>query len=104
MFLEQISEFNDNPGCHSQSIHIQILLKVDYIYTQFRYATAWEKLLTITGAAFVSIAALGIPYNLIMFGELTQLLVDRTRDGVDTITTPTTITHMNNLFGGGAVM
>lgn len=77
-------------------------IKKNYIcYTQFRYAKSWEIFLTLLGTFCACIAALGIPYNVVVYGEFTTLLVDRSfsEPGV-----PSTTTLIIGWFGGGQIL
>lgn len=74
-----------------------------YIYSQFRFATIWEKYLSLLGVGFVSIAALGIPFNVIIYGEFSTLLVDRSDANIGS-ELPSTSTIIISLFGGGKIL
>ncbi|XP_055537429.1 multidrug resistance protein homolog 49-like [Wyeomyia smithii] len=65
----------------------------------FRFATWGEIGVTIVGIILASVASLGLPYGVILYGEFTTLLVDRTmRVG------KSTDTSILSLFGGGAIL
>lgn len=65
----------------------------------FRFATKLDICYVFLGILFASIASLGLPYGMILYGEFTTILVDRTiRIGT---TTPTNILHV---FGGGRIL
>lgn len=57
-----------------------IFLKFVLIYnlTQFRYATWYEILATIFGMLMALVSGGAVSYNLITFGELSTLMVQRT--------------------------
>lgn len=67
---------------------------------QFRYATAWELFLTLLGLLFATASAFGIPWNVVVYGEFTTLLVDRSMGGDKT----STRTYLIELFGGGKIL
>lgn len=69
---------------------------------QFRYATAWELIVTAIGLLFASIASLGIPWNVITYGEFTMMLVDRSL--VDTNNQTSTRLWLLEWFGGGRIL
>ena len=70
---------------------------------QFRYATPWDICLTVLGLIFTSLAAFGIPFNVIIYGEFTTHLIERTAEtGVGTgISTPAILL---SVFGGGKIL
>lgn len=68
---------------------------------QFRYATLFEKFLSLLGLLFATIGAFGIPFNVIVYGEFTTLLVDRSEAMQEGTSTPTLLI---NLFGGGKIL
>ncbi|XP_036342463.1 multidrug resistance protein homolog 49-like, partial [Rhagoletis pomonella] len=71
--------------------------QIRYPYLElFRYATLWDRLLVVFGAVVASLAALSSPYNIIIYAELTTLLIDR-NVGIGT-STPAPIL---SAFGGG---
>lgn len=53
------------------------------------------------GMVFASLAALGIPFNVVIYGEFTNLLVERSVPDSGVSSTPTIVL---DLFGGGEVM
>ncbi|XP_055625929.1 multidrug resistance protein homolog 49 [Toxorhynchites rutilus septentrionalis] len=65
----------------------------------FRFATWWEIGGTILGVILASFASLGLPYGVILYGEFTTLLVDRTH-GIG----KSTDTAILSIFGGGQVL
>ncbi|TMW46661.1 hypothetical protein DOY81_008256 [Sarcophaga bullata] len=69
--------------------------KLSY-FKLFRYATLGERLLIVVGIILASLAAVGIPYSIVIYGEFSSLLIDRTR-GVGTSSS----TFLLQLFGGG---
>lgn len=65
----------------------------------FRFATRFEKFLVFVGIIFASIASLGLPYGMILYGEFTTTLVDREiREGTSTRT------NILSVFGGGRIL
>lgn len=65
----------------------------------FRFATKYEKFLVFVAILCASIASLGLPYGMILYGEFTTILVDREiRQGTSTRT------NILKLFGGGRVL
>ncbi|XP_030388573.1 multidrug resistance protein homolog 49 isoform X2 [Scaptodrosophila lebanonensis] len=65
----------------------------------YRYSTGGERLLIILAVILATIAAVFIPYSVVIYGEFSSLLIDRT-GGVGT-SSPTFILA---LFGGGKVL
>lgn len=65
----------------------------------FRFATWGEISATILGVILASFASLGLPYGVILYGEYTTLLVDRTI-GIG----KSTDTAILSMFGGGHVL
>ncbi|XP_055605924.1 multidrug resistance protein homolog 49 [Uranotaenia lowii] len=65
----------------------------------FRFATWGEITATILGVILASFASLGLPYGVILYGEFTTLLVDRT-----IAIGKSTDTSILSLFGGGKVL
>ncbi|XP_055537427.1 multidrug resistance protein homolog 49 [Wyeomyia smithii] len=65
----------------------------------FRFATWGEISATIVGILLASVASLGLPYGVILYGEFTTLLVDRTI-GIG----KSTDTSILSLFGGGKIL
>ena len=65
----------------------------------FRFATRYEVFSIILAIAFASIASIGLPYGMILYGEFTTLLVDREiREGTSTKT------NILKIFGGGRII
>ncbi|CAO1320937.1 unnamed protein product [Diamesa hyperborea] len=65
----------------------------------FRFATKLDVFFVFLGIVCASIASLGLPYGMILYGEFTTILVDRTiRIGT------TTPTHILHVFGGGRIL
>ncbi|XP_053662554.1 multidrug resistance protein homolog 49 [Anopheles marshallii] len=65
----------------------------------FRFATWGEIFATLLGILLASMASLGLPYGVILYGEFTTLLVDRTI-GIG----KSTDTAILSIFGGGKVL
>uniref|UniRef100_A0A182KGS3 ABC transmembrane type-1 domain-containing protein n=1 Tax=Anopheles christyi TaxID=43041 RepID=A0A182KGS3_9DIPT len=65
----------------------------------FRFATWGEVCATLMGVLLASMASLGLPYGVILYGEFTTLLVDRTI-GIG----KSTDTAILSIFGGGRVL
>ncbi|CAG5040900.1 unnamed protein product [Parnassius apollo] len=65
----------------------------------FRYATPWELVLLIAGVVLATLNGLFVPIGMIIYGEFTALLIDRT---VMVGTSKPTITI--SIFGGGKVL
>lgn len=65
----------------------------------FRFATWGEIGATILGVILASFASLGLPYGVILYGEFTTLLVDRTI-GIG----KSTDTAILSMFGGGQIL
>ncbi|XP_058456656.1 multidrug resistance protein homolog 49 [Malaya genurostris] len=65
----------------------------------FRFATWGEISTTILGVLLASFASLGLPYGVILYGEFTTLLVDRTI-GIG----KSTDTAILSMFGGGQIL
>ncbi|CAH2055805.1 unnamed protein product, partial [Iphiclides podalirius] len=65
----------------------------------FRYATPWELLLLVVGVILATLNGLFVPIGVIIYGEFTALLIDRT---VMVGTSNPTITIA--MFGGGRVL
>ncbi|KFB50603.1 AGAP005639-PA-like protein [Anopheles sinensis] len=65
----------------------------------FRFATCGEVCATLVGILLASMASLGLPYGVILYGEFTTLLVDRTI-GIG----KSTDTAILSIFGGGKVL
>ncbi|XP_061717365.1 multidrug resistance protein homolog 49-like [Cydia pomonella] len=65
----------------------------------FRFAKPWELLLLFIGVILASLNGLAVPIGVIVYGEFTSLLIDRT---VMTGTSSTTWTIA--LFGGGRIL
>uniref|UniRef100_A0A182FDS3 ABC-type xenobiotic transporter n=1 Tax=Anopheles albimanus TaxID=7167 RepID=A0A182FDS3_ANOAL len=65
----------------------------------FRFATCGEICATLVGILLASMASLGLPYGVILYGEFTTLLVDRTI-GIG----KSTDTAILSIFGGGRVL
>uniref|UniRef100_A0A182J704 ABC-type xenobiotic transporter n=1 Tax=Anopheles atroparvus TaxID=41427 RepID=A0A182J704_ANOAO len=65
----------------------------------FRFATCGEVCATLLGILLASMASLGLPYGVILYGEFTTLLVDRTI-GIG----KSTDTAILSIFGGGKVL
>lgn len=72
--------------------------KVSY-FTLYRYSTIGERLLIFFGVILASLGSIGVPYSVVIYGEFTSLLIDRTT-GIGT-SSPTFIL---NIFGGGKVL
>lgn len=65
----------------------------------FRFATRCEIFLLYIGLIFAALASMGVPYGLILYGEFTTTLVDRTiGDGTSTETV------VLEWYGGGRVL
>ncbi|XP_037948003.1 multidrug resistance protein homolog 49 [Teleopsis dalmanni] len=62
----------------------------------FKYSTSFERLLVVLGIILASLASIGIPYSIVIYGEFTSLLIDRSV-GIGTSST----TFILQLFGGG---
>ncbi|XP_075169480.1 multi drug resistance 49 [Haematobia irritans] len=65
----------------------------------FRYSTVGERCLIAFGILFASLASTGMPYSIVIYGEFTSLLVDRTL-GIGTSSS----TLFLRLFGGGRIL
>lgn len=65
----------------------------------FRFATRAEVCLVFVGILCASIASLGLPYGMILYGEFTTILVDR-EIGEGT----STRTNILSVFGGGRIL
>lgn len=65
----------------------------------FRFATKFEVFLVFVGILCASVASLGLPYGMILYGEFTTILVDR-EISVGT----STRTNILSVFGGGRVL
>jgi len=65
----------------------------------FRFATRFEVFLVVVGVLFASIASLGLPYGMILYGEFTTILVDR-----EIRTGTSTRTNILSKFGGGRIL
>lgn len=66
---------------------------------QYRYATTWDIILMFIGTACTFVKALGTPGLIIVYGEFTTLLVDRTL-GYGT----SSKTILLSIFGGGKIL
>ena len=65
----------------------------------FRFATRFEIFLVFVGIFCATVASLGLPYGMILYGEFTTILVDREiREGTSTRT------NILRIFGGGRVL
>lgn len=65
----------------------------------FRFATRFERFLVVVGILCATVASLGLPYGMILYGEFTTILVDREiREGTSTRT------NILRHFGGGKVL
>lgn len=80
----------------SNTINVQALTKIQTFNPQFRYSTISERFMMLIGVLLACIAAGGMPYSIVIYGEFSSLMVDRTV-GVGT-SSSTLILH---LFGGG---
>lgn len=65
----------------------------------FRFATRYEIFLVYLGILCASIASLGLPYGMILYGEFTAILVDR-----EIRVATSTKTNILKIFGGGRVL
>jgi ATP-binding cassette subfamily B (MDR/TAP) protein 1 len=65
----------------------------------FRFASKFEVFLVILGIICASIASLGLPYGMILYGEFTTILVDR-----EIATGTSTKTNILKIFGGGKIL
>lgn len=65
----------------------------------FRFATRFEVFLVFIGIGCASIASLGLPYGMILYGEFTTVLVDR-----EIAKGTSTRTNILGIFGGGRVV
>lgn len=70
-----------------------------HINFQFRFATSFEYFLIFLGVVFTILKSFGMPLMIIVYGEFTTLLVDRTyQNGTSSNTA------LLQLFGGGRVL
>ncbi|KAI8127489.1 Multidrug resistance protein like protein 49 [Lucilia cuprina] len=69
--------------------------KISY-FQLFRYSTFGERCLIVLGIILASLGSIGIPYSIVIYGEYSSLLIDRTV-GVGTSSN----TFILQLFGGG---
>lgn len=65
---------------------------------QFRFATKWDLFVIFLGVVFTFFKSLAMPISIVVYGEFTTLLVDRTL-GIGT----STHTILLPLFGGGKI-
>jgi ATP-binding cassette subfamily B (MDR/TAP) protein 1 len=65
----------------------------------FRFATRFEIFMVFVGIVCASIASLGLPYGMILYGEFTTILVDR-----ELPQGTSTKTNILQIFGGGEVL
>lgn len=65
----------------------------------FRFATSFELFLLVVGLVCATIGSIGVPYNVVIFGEFTAILVDRASE-IGT----STQTILLELFGGGRIL
>ena len=65
----------------------------------FRFATRFEVFLVFVAVICASIASLGLPYGMILYGEFTTILVDR-----EIAKGTSTRTNILSVFGGGRVL
>ncbi|XP_055855395.1 multidrug resistance protein homolog 49 [Episyrphus balteatus] len=68
-------------------------------FSLYRYSTIGERLLMMFGVVLAALGSIGVPYSVVIYGEFTSLLIDRTT-GFGT-SSPTFIL---NIFGGGKVL
>lgn len=77
----------------------QVSLAAVSYWKLFRFATRFEVFLVFVAVICASIASLGLPYGMILYGEFTTILVDR-EIGKGT----STKTNILSIFGGGRVL
>lgn len=68
-------------------------------FSLYRYSTIGERFLIFLGVIFATLGSLGVPYAVVIYGEFTSLLIDRTT-GIGT-SSPTFIL---SIFGGGRIL
>ncbi|XP_055916390.1 multidrug resistance protein homolog 49 [Eupeodes corollae] len=91
---------DDSPGRSStnKDLNEQKDDNISY-FSLFRYSTIGERFFIVLGVILASLGSVGIPYSVVIYGEFTSLLIDRTT-GLGT-SSPTFIL---NIFGGGKVL
>lgn len=72
---------------------------VFFVTLQYRYATRWDLFVIFLGVIFTLFKALALPMVIIVYGEFTSLLVERTY-GIGT----SSPTLMLKWFGGGRIL